>query len=147
MTPTEIAEFNILRRRGVIVPCTRCNGLGWRAYSSGSTWRGGMGTTSIAYDVCDVCWGSGDQHRHGVDLRKLEAEEADRVAFRASTLLADRCGVHLSVLWPALEELAKELDAAGRQRRPRPSGWDAVTRSLARMLREMVAAAARGEKR
>lgn len=127
-------------RRGVEDPCGTCHGTGVRAYTSTSTWRGGMGGAKTTKDVCDRCWGSGDSVRLWPNLRRLEAEEDRRIAARAADLFSQRCGVWAPSLLPALEELATELDGFSRQRRPRPNGWDSVTRSLARALREMVAA-------
>lgn len=68
-----------LRWRGVDDPCLKCEGRGVRWYGSTSTWRGGMGAAMITWDVCDVCWGSGDRYRHGCDLRQLRDEESKRV--------------------------------------------------------------------
>jgi hypothetical protein len=58
----------------------------------------------------------------------------------AGDMFARRCGVWLTSLLPALDELCTELDKFERQRRPRPSGFDTVTRCLAGLLRELVAA-------
>ena len=57
--------------RGVQDPCWVCCGSGVRDYGSTSTWRGGVGGQMITTDVCDHCWGTGDEYRHGADLRKL----------------------------------------------------------------------------
>lgn len=63
------------------VACPLCSGYGKRAYSSTSTWKGGMGGTSITTDVCDKCWGSGRTDETGPDLRKIknELEQKERV--------------------------------------------------------------------
>jgi len=58
--------------RGVRSPCPKCTGAGRRGYPGGQTWRGGMGTTLVTWDVCDGCWGSGDADAPGVDLRAME---------------------------------------------------------------------------
>jgi hypothetical protein len=129
-----------LHHRGVETPCDRCRGLGVVTYASTSTWRGGMGGASMTRDVCDVCWGSGDAHDHWTDLRKLRAEEDHRVHARAGELFKTRLGVELRSLLPALDALAAELDAFSRQRRPRPQGFDTVTRCLAHLLRDLVGA-------
>lgn len=129
-----------MHRRGVRHPCEACSGLGVRAYANTATWRGGIGGAMITSDVCDRCWGSGDKVQPWTDLRRLKSEEDSRIAAKAADLLSHRCGVWLSSLLPAIEELATELDGFSRQRRPRPGGWYLVTRSLARVLREMVAA-------
>lgn len=109
MTP----EF--LRWRGVDDPCLRCNGSGVRTYSSGATWRGGMGTTRTERDVCDVCWGTGDRYRTGVDLRRLRDEERKRVAEAALTAVVDSCGMQPGSGYAA--ELLLELDRLVDRRR------------------------------
>jgi len=43
--------------------CKACGGSGTRAYGSTSTWRGGAGGQMITSDVCDRCWGSGQEGR------------------------------------------------------------------------------------
>jgi len=129
-----------LHHRGVETPCPTCRGLGVATYSSTATWRGGMGGARMTRDVCDTCWGSGDAHDHWTDLRKLRAEEDHRVLLRASTLFKDRLGVEFRSLLPALDALAAEMDAFSRQRRPRPQGFDTVTRCLALLLRDLVGA-------
>lgn len=127
-----------LRRRDVETPCSRCRGLGCVWYASTATWRGGLGGASMTQGVCDHCWGSGDEHRHWTDLRKLRAEEDHRVAKRAAELLENRLGVGLRILEPALRELCAELDKFERQRRPRPYGFDTVSNCLAKVIREML---------
>ena len=43
--------------------CRECGGSGMVAYGSTSTWRGGIGGQAITNDVCNKCWGSGNQYR------------------------------------------------------------------------------------
>lgn len=66
---TYYADF--LEDRGIEVVCTKCSGLGTRGYASTATWRGGVGGMMITQDVCDHCWGSGDENKHGADLRAM----------------------------------------------------------------------------
>lgn len=47
----------------------RCFGSGRCMYGSTATWRGGVGGQSITEDVCDRCWGSGDESNPGPNLR------------------------------------------------------------------------------
>lgn len=63
---------NFLQSRGVETPCKFCGGLGTRAYADTSTWHGGIGGQMVTGDVCDHCWGSGDENRHWIDLRASE---------------------------------------------------------------------------
>lgn len=61
------------------VRCQRCDGYGYRAYGSTSTWRGGAGGQAITSDVCDQCWGSGRSDRpHGSLRRILQADAATK---------------------------------------------------------------------
>lgn len=43
--------------------CSRCDGAGRKCYPDTSTWHGGAGGQMITYDVCNKCWGSGDEKR------------------------------------------------------------------------------------
>lgn len=133
-----------LRWRHVETPCGKCGGAGGRLYGSGATWRGGMGTASITWDVCDACWGSGDANKPWVDLRKLRDEVNQRVTERAANLFVDRLGLRMEVMRKTSLLLADELDKQSRRRKP-PTGesffarrnWEAVCMGLASMLREM----------
>jgi len=54
----------ILNRIGdFATPCLSCQGLGVKVYGSTATWRGGIGGSALTDDVCDHCWGSGDNER------------------------------------------------------------------------------------
>tara|TARA_R100001079_G_C4450640_1_gene153554 strand:- start:2373 stop:3140 length:768 start_codon:yes stop_codon:yes gene_type:complete len=64
-----VREF--LAWRGVVTPCPSCAGMGTMLYGSTSTWRGGLGGAAMTYDVCRVCWGTGDANRKGTDLEKV----------------------------------------------------------------------------
>lgn len=54
--------------------CDKCSGRGKRAYSSTSTWKGGIGGMTITDGICDKCWGTGDSENPGEDLRKTSSE-------------------------------------------------------------------------
>lgn len=55
--------------------CSACHGRGRREYPDTSTWRGGgYAGQAITVDICDRCWGTGDEGRPGTDLRSLIAE-------------------------------------------------------------------------
>lgn len=88
-------------------------------------------------DTCDTCWGSCDETRPNLDLRELVAA-AERVsAGESAEFLSRRCGLHLTVLKPAILELIKELDRFTRQRKPRSVGFSVLVQALAGCLREM----------
>lgn len=70
--PHEALQRWLCEERDVNDPCQVCHGTGVRTYPNTATWRrGGLSGQQITSDVCDRCWGSGDEHRHGADLRKL----------------------------------------------------------------------------
>lgn len=68
--------------------CQHCTGSGVKQYGSTATWRGGIGGQAFTSDVCDICWGSGDDkapwpsHRkfYGMERRLKDARDAARVA-------------------------------------------------------------------
>lgn len=130
-----------LHWRGVRDACLTCKGSGVRCYGSTSTWRGGMGGCMMTWDVCDVCWGSGDRYRHGVDLRRLRDEENKRVAERAVDLLAHSCGATFDVAkgatWDIIRALEKLSDTAMKSRkRAEYNQWTPnMANALARTLR------------
>ena len=134
----------VLRMRGVDVPCEACHGLGVRMYSSTATWHGGMGGASMTHGVCDKCWGSGDKNRHGADLRKMTAERTQWERGQAMAYLATAFGVRLGRLRDRFHALADLADAQGRKRKL-PAGedefwwrrdWEAVAAVLRSVARE-----------
>lgn len=129
---------------GVDDPCERCHGAGRYMYSHGSTWRGGVGTTGMEWDVCDLCWGTGDKHKTGVDLRKQRNEF--RQAVRSESLKhLERCmGAWLGNTHEALLTLSDELERLSRGRKQRPRYFYDACEHLATALREMVEAAQAG---
>lgn len=150
MTPTDLqaAIDHVLRLRGVETPCETCHGLGTRTYSNGATWRGGMGTCMSEKDICDTCWGTGDAHRTGVNLRKQRDEETHRVAVAALYLYADKAGAGIGTMHAAVEAVAVELVAMTKTRnKVRPPWFSLVCESLAQSLRDGVDAAKKREAR
>lgn len=51
--------------------CEECEGSGKALYPTMSTWRYDVGAPLQTWDVCDICWGSGDENAPGEDLRTL----------------------------------------------------------------------------
>lgn len=133
---------DLLHRRGVEDPCERCAGAGCYVYSSSATWRGGMGAASPQRDVCDVCWGTGDRYRTGVDLRRLRSEEAVRVANAAASLLANACGAQLSSCQVQIHKIIDHLETLVDKRNT-PADLQGLTQALANTLRRAVGAAER----
>lgn len=48
--------------------CKACGGAGRIMYPSAATYRGGIGGSAMTEDVCDRCWGSGDENNPGENL-------------------------------------------------------------------------------
>ena len=141
MTLEELSMALRMRRHIEVAPCARCQGWGTITYGSTALWRGGMGGATLTSGVCDLCWGSGDETRPWTDLRKLEAEEAERVNARAATLLDESMakGFINKHTRGAQAALADLLDAAERKRKL-PAGvdslsWSALCRTLSKRLR------------
>jgi hypothetical protein len=97
-----------------------------------------MGTASLAIDVCDECWGSGDAEKHWLNLRERENLMRAEVAQRALTRLSGLTSVDKSVLLV----IADEADKQARRRKLPVEGfwnqhsWVAVWHMFARLLRE-----------
>lgn len=136
MTDEERQEHfkHFLRLRGVETPCPRCQGLGTKTYGSTSTWRGGMGGSTMTKDVCDECWGSGDMYQHGDNLREMRATENARIAERAATLLVDSVGANLSLAHPAIEAIVGELRRLANGRKQRPQFFYDLCQGLSKAL-------------
>ena len=63
--------WHYVQSRGVNVPCPVCDGTGTREYPDTGTWRHSAGDQIKTTDVCDWCWGSGDEHRHWTNIREI----------------------------------------------------------------------------
>ena len=96
-----------------------------------------MGGSSCTVDICDTCWGSGDANSPWLDLKKLRAEEAEKVSVAAGQLLAQSVGASLTVARPAVAAIAEELHRLSRGRKPRPPFFYDLCRSLVKTLRAM----------
>ncbi len=92
LTPEQWRRY-LRQWRGVDDPCETCQGSGVKVYSSTATWGGGMGGSMMTKDVCDKCWGSGDKHRQGEDLRALCAARKAWDEEQVFAYLKDRLGV------------------------------------------------------
>jgi hypothetical protein len=130
------ALSEVLRMRGVETPCETCHGMGVRAYPSTAGWRHEAGTAESTKDVCDYCWGTGDDYRKGANLRKMAAEEDARVAARAVSLLGESVGVGMETMRPAVVGLVKELEALAKTKnKPRPPWFSLACEQVAKVLK------------
>jgi len=103
--------------RGVDTPCGQCGGSGRRTYGSTSTWKGGLGGCAMTDDVCDCCWGTGDQNRHGVNLRDLMNLHKEIANLRAAIGTPEvYAGIITEVLEAELDQTRKELTDERRAR-------------------------------
>lgn len=100
----EVGE-RFLSWRGVDDPCKTCGGTGQRSYPNTSTWLRGIGGQAITPDVCDQCWGTGDEHRKGVDVRQKHGEMASLTAER------DQLRERVASLARALHDAKSEMHA------------------------------------
>jgi hypothetical protein len=134
----------LCRMRGVEDPCPTCRGSGVKVYGSTATWHGGIGGAMMSRDVCDTCWGSGDEHRKGADLRALEGRIRAAEARARLSDLAEVCGATLKSFAPAIERVCDELEKMSGwrySRRELPAMFSDACSLLARRLREGVEAA------
>lgn len=112
---TQEALLRIRRVEGP--PCERCKGMGGRMYGSGSTWRGGMGTTMCAWDVCDECWGSGDKTQPWTNQREQVAL-IERLRTESSVRwLAHSVGAELDNVRPYLARISAVVEKEARRRK------------------------------
>lgn len=59
------------------LPCEKCGGMRVRPYGDSTTYdvrRGKGGGQAITSDICDECWGTGQQGRRGRNVRELLSE-------------------------------------------------------------------------
>ncbi len=115
MEPNEVLR-SLLEWRGIIEPCEACHGSGGRVYASTSTWRGGIGGSSLTHGVCDVCWGSVDASAPWTNLRAMELTTHERIEIRASSLFSESIGVRFDACRVAAGEVADELEKIARKR-------------------------------
>ena len=120
------ARFNaitdLLRRRGLTGPlCERCEGLGVILYDNDTTWgRSAVATHGPVFDVCDQCWGSGDDSRPWLDLRSVIGFQRD-LSLSQNMRKSDRRQLHdaqqtVVLLWDALQHGATIHDPKLEQR-------------------------------
>lgn len=113
-----------LEWRCVDEPCKACGGAGNRAYGSTATWRGGIGGQAITSDVCDSCWGTGDAHRKGADLRVLMRQQMAWDADQCAQWLARQSGIGLGLFKESAAHIVAALRKESRRRKP-PDGVQA----------------------
>jgi DnaJ-class molecular chaperone len=114
--------MDMLQWRSVEVPCQKCHGSGVSRYGSTSTWQGGAGGAEMTTDVCDQCWGTGDERRTGADLRELTATRSEWEDEQCLKYFANRTGATLGITRRHMSAIAEIL---GRETRRRTTPFDA----------------------
>ncbi len=69
MTDEAYKEF--LEWREIGTPCNKCLGSGVVTYGSTSVFMGGAGGQMTTSGTCDLCWGTGDADRKGVNKKEF----------------------------------------------------------------------------
>lgn len=60
--------------------CSGCEATGRKCYPNTSGWFGGVGGCAITQDLCDTCWGSGDEEYPFRNLREMTERYEARVS-------------------------------------------------------------------
>jgi len=107
----------MLQWRSVESPCPKCHGSGVRTYGSTATWRGGIGGQAMTVDACDQCWGSGDEHRKGADLRELMATRRAWDEGQCLQYFAHRTGATLTITRKHMAAIAEILERETHRRK------------------------------
>ncbi len=93
--------------------CSRCGGLGHRAYPTSATWHGGAGGMTVTGDLCDRCWGSGDETEPFSNLKETFRRFNDQLAQAKDITMRNP---RVAKLWTTLERIrmaAQENAPAG----------------------------------
>ena len=69
----EIIQDILIQSRDIEKVCSSCLGWGIKAYGDTSTWGKGIGGQMMTSDVCDKCWGSGDESKPWKSWKELQS--------------------------------------------------------------------------
>jgi len=145
----EQAEHVAWRSARIVHTCGRCGGTGYFMYSNSGLWRNMQGRIvmhAFTPGVCDACWGSGDADRPWTDLRKLEQEHSEALAAASVEDLARAAGVKYESMRAATTSIADVLEQSmtpeALKAKGRPIGFRELTRHLATVIRNAIAARA-----
>lgn len=83
----------LCERRGIENICKGCNGSGTKLYANTSTWQHGIGGQAMTVDVCEDCWGTGDENKKGFDLRRIKIFKDNEKCLRKMLWLGHGCPV------------------------------------------------------
>jgi hypothetical protein len=128
--------------KGITTPCTQCGGVGTYMYSNTATWRqSGIAGQAFTRDVCDHCWGSGDEDKHGCDLRKMTLKHRRRDRVDALKHISAMLGCNMSTTKVYVSYYADVIATMAKKRKP-PIGDDIflykhMTDSFASLLRQL----------
>jgi hypothetical protein len=130
-------------RRNVHPPCSRCRGLGFYGYSNGGTYHDvSVATCSFEEDICDKCWGSGDDNRTWTNILEVERNKKEWDDEQCLKFLGRKLGVSLTKIPRRIEQLA-DICSKESKRRKLPEGespfwWSQEWDMLASILRSLI---------
>jgi len=84
----EIIQDILIQSRDIEKVCSSCLGWGIKAYGDTSTWGKGIGGQMMTSDVCDKCWGSGDESKPWKSWKELQSLTKENEVLREQNLEA-----------------------------------------------------------
>ena len=82
----EIIQDILIQSRDIEKVCSSCLGWGIKAYGDTSTWGKGIGGQMMTSDVCDKCWGSGDESKPWKSWKELQSLTKENEVLREQNL-------------------------------------------------------------
>lgn len=108
----------LCHHKGIKVPCKICHGLGTYMYSNSATWhKEGMACQAFTNDICDNCWGSGDENKHGLNLRQLTLNTKRRDRAEALKHISSILGCNLSLMKLFINHYADTIENLSKKRK------------------------------
>jgi len=111
----EIIQDILIQSRDIEKVCSSCLGWGIKAYGDTSTWGKGIGGQMMTSDVCDKCWGSGDESKPWKSWKELQSLTKENEVLREQNLDAVKDYKELQSLKSKLsrENLENVIDTEG----------------------------------
>ena len=105
----EIIQDILIQSRDIEKVCSSCLGWGIKAYGDTSTWGKGIGGQMMTSDVCDKCWGSGDESKPWKSWKELQSLTKENEVLREQNLEAVKDYKELQSLKQKYQELKDKL--------------------------------------
>ena len=105
----EIIQDILIQSRDIEKVCSSCLGWGIKAYGDTSTWGKGIGGQMMTSDVCDKCWGSGDESKPWKSWKELQSLTKENEVLREQNLDAVKDYKELQSLKQKYQELKDKL--------------------------------------